>query len=312
MTVPYKETETASTIDPYDVYMGEMGGATLQRISSDSTHSTLMPLATVGLFPHNQAAVFRQTSEPCSSFVPVAHPVYGMLPQLAAVQQQQQAVYGSATAAVHSLYAPAPLLSASESNASAAVVAAPVAPLPYLLAPPLPLNGLIADTIALKPESERAHEPAACFHAASCILHQPRLEPAHCARVSVGLDVGRSAVRGGAGREAEADCRCGIGCGCACGRRSSRRHCGQSDNHAEAAEEQSLRDGHEHDHRVLDGRRARRSARSVEAPAARAALAAARLSHRQLLLRRRRSDARRRRRARRCTFTCASRRARLI
>ena len=125
-----------------------MGGATLQRISSDSTHSTLMPM--VGLFPHNQAAVFRQTSEPCPSFVHVAQPLYGMLPmsQMAAVQQQQ-AVYGSTTAAVHSLYAPAPLLNASESNAGAAGMAAPVAPLSFLLAPPLPLNGSMADTIAL-------------------------------------------------------------------------------------------------------------------------------------------------------------------
>ena len=171
MTVSYKETETASTIDPYAVYMGAMGCATLQRISSDSTHSTLMPLATVGLFPHNQAAVFRQTSEPCPSFVPVAHPVYGMLPQLAAVQQQQQqAVYGSATAAVHSFYAPAPLLSANESNASAAVVAAPVAPLPFLLAPPLPLNGSIADTIALNlnPNARMNLQPTSLPPAASC------------------------------------------------------------------------------------------------------------------------------------------------
>ena len=148
--------------------MGTMGGLTLQRISSDSTHSTLMPLTTVGLFPQSQAAVFRQTSEPCSGFVPFAQPVYGLLPQLAAVQQQQ-AVYGSSTATVHSFYAPAPLLSANESNASAAVVTAPVAPMPFLLAQPLPLNGSMADTIAfnLNPNTRMSLQPATSPPAAS-------------------------------------------------------------------------------------------------------------------------------------------------
>lgn len=124
--------------------MGVMGCSTLQRISSDSTHSTLMPLPTVSLFPNNQAAVFRQTSEPCPGFVPV-QPLYSIMPQMAAVQQQ--AIYGTTASAVQSLYAPAPLLTPNDSNAGAP--AAPAAITPFMLAQPLPLNGSMADTIAL-------------------------------------------------------------------------------------------------------------------------------------------------------------------